>query len=359
MMTKVKSIVLTGGGSVGHVAPNIALIEKFQQEGWQVSYIGSHNGIEKNLVMQLNVPYYSVATGKLRRYFSWQNFLDPGKIFLGIGQAIFLLRRLKPDLVFSKGGFVAFPVVIAAWLNRIPVFIHESDLSLGLANRMCLPFATKVCVAFPETKVRSKKVVVTGIPIRNDILHGVAQYGRTICGFSAEKKILLVFGGSLGAKQINKIIRQLLPKILSQFQVVHICGQDNIDQSYSYDGYKQFAYLDKEFSHVLAAADFVISRAGANSIYELLILRKPNILIPLQQDFSRGDQILNAQYCADKEISELILSEQLTAALLLEKIYELAKKQVIMLRAMQNFNVMVGATLIFTMVQEVVYAKQS
>ena len=359
MKTKVKSIVLTGGGSVGHVAPNIALIEKFIQEGWQVNYIGSHDGIEKNLIMQLNIPYYSVTTGKLRRYFSWQNFFDPGKIFLGIIQAIFLLRSLKPDLVFSKGGFVAFPVVMAARLNRIPVFIHESDLSLGLANKLCLPFAAKVCVAFSETKVRSKKVVVTGIPIRNDVLHGVAQYGRTICGFTAKKKILLVFGGSLGAEQINKVIRQLLPKLLSQLQVVHVCGQDKIDQSCNYDGYKQFAYLAKEFPHVLAAADLVISRAGANSIYELLILRKPNILIPLQQDFSRGDQILNAQYCAAKGMSELILPERLTAELLLEKIYELAKEQVIMLQAMQSFNVLAGTDLIFTMAQEVIYAKQS
>ena len=206
MTTKVKNIVLTGGGSVGHVAPNLALIKKLQQTGWGVNYIGSQTGIEKVIITKLNIPYYAIVTGKWRRYFSWQNFIDPCKVFWGVIQGFFLLRKLKSDVVFSKGGFVAFPVVVAAWANRIPVIIHESDLSLGLANKFCLPFASKICVTFPETVAQiknKKKVVITGVPIRQDFFHSDAKRGRELCGFGLNKKIILVFGGSLGADQIN------------------------------------------------------------------------------------------------------------------------------------------------------------
>lgn len=354
METKTKKILFTGGGSAGHVTPNLALIKKFEQKGWEINYIGSQTGIEKEIITKLAMPYYSIATGKLRRYFSWQNFIDPYKIIFGIIQAFMLIRKLKPNAVFSKGGFVAFPVVIAAWLNRIPVIIHEADLTIGLANKLCLPFATKICVTFPETIVQIKnkeKAAITGIPIREDFFHGSAERGRAICGFAANKKVLLVFGGSLGADQVNKIVRQLLPNILERFQIVHVCGEGKIDPNCNYTGYRQFAYLHKEFPDVLAAADLVISRSGANSLYELIALRKPNILIPLAKAASRGDQILNAKYCAERGFSIVILQEQLTPDLLLEKMALVEKNRDAMIAAIKKFAVLDSVKLIYEAIE--------
>jgi len=350
---KVKKIILTGGGSAGHVTPNLALIKNFQQKGWELNYIGSQAGIEKELIAKTSVPYHAIATGKLRRYFSWQNLLDPFKIILGIIQAFILLHKLKPAVVFSKGGFVAFPVVVAAWLNRVPIIIHEADLTIGLTNKLCLPFATKICVAFPETirQIKNKKnAIVTGIPIREEFFQGNAKHGREICGFTPNKKIILVFGGSLGADQINKVVRQLLPNILEQFQIAHVCGEGKIDTNCNYEGYKQFAYLHEEFPHVLAAADLVISRSGANSLYELLALHKPNILIPLAKATSRGDQILNAKYSAERGCSEVILQEQLTPELLLEKIATVEKNHNAMIEAIKKFAVLDGTKLIYEII---------
>ena len=340
MAVQIKKIVLTGGGSAGHVIPNLALIKKFQKEGWEINYIGSQTGIEREIITKLTIPYYAIATGKLRRYFSWQNFFDPFKIIFGIIQAAILLRKLKPKVVFSKGGFVSFPVVVAAWINRIPTIIHESDLTVGFANKLCLPFATKICVTFPETSQQiknQKKCEITGTPVREEFFHGDAERGKVVCGFTSNKKVLLFFGGSLGADQINKVVRKLLPDILERFQVVHVCGKDKIDDNYKYDDYKQFAFLSEDFPHILAAADLVISRSGANSIYELIVLRKPSILIPLAKTSSRGDQILNAQYCAERGFSEVILSEQLTPELLLEKITVVEKNYEVMVAAIKKF----------------------
>jgi UDP-N-acetylglucosamine--N-acetylmuramyl-(pentapeptide) pyrophosphoryl-undecaprenol N-acetylglucosamine transferase len=357
METKIKKIVLTGGGSAGHVVPNLALIKKFQQEGWRVEYIGSQAGIEKEIIAKLEMPYYAIVTGKLRRYFSWQNFIDPFKILFGIIQAFILVHKLKPDAVFSKGGFVSFPVVVAAWINRVPVVIHESDLTFGLANKLCSPFADKICVAFPETANQFKnneKVVATGIPIRKEFFSGDAEMGRKICGFDSNKKIILVFGGSLGADQINKVARQLLPEILEQFQIAHVCGTGKIDDGYKYDGYKQFEYLHEEFPHVLAAANLVISRSGANSIYELIAFRKPSILIPLTKDFSRGDQILNAQYCVEHGYSEAILQEQLIPVFLLKKIEIVEQNHDSMIETIKEFEVLDGVKLIYEIVEKCV-----
>lgn len=318
-----KKIILTGGGTAGHVTPNIALIEKLRNSGWEIFYIGSKTGIEKELIFKHNIPYYSIATGKLRRYFSWQNFIDPFKIIYGIVQAFFLCRKIKPNIVFSKGGFVAFPVCFATWLNRIPVVVHESDLTVGLANKLSFPFAKKICVTFPETKKYVKyqdKVLVTGSPIRPALFSGNAENGLKLCGFTADKKVILVFGGSLGADKINTVIRALLPEILNEFQIAHVCGNGNVDERLNFPGYKQFTYLDHEFPDVMAAANMVISRAGANTIYELLALRKPHILLPLGDSSSRGDQIKNAEFCNKNGYSEVILESELTPELLLSKI---------------------------------------
>jgi len=350
-----KKIIFTGGGSAGHVTPNIALIEKFLTSNWEINYIGSKTGIEKELITRLKIPYYNITTGKLRRYFSWQNFLDPLKIIYGIIQALLLCIKLKPNIIFSKGGFVSFPVVIAAWTLRIPVIIHESDLTIGLANKISFPFATKICVTFPNTYQQlgnKKKAILTGIPIRKDFFMENADKGREICNFTLNKKIILVFGGSLGADFINNLIRKLLPQLLPQFQIIHICGKNKIDPNYQFTGYQQFEYLHNELPHFLAAADLVISRAGANSIYELLILRKPNILLPLSANASRGDQIVNAKYCVSQGFSEMLLEKELSAESLLEKINLVNKNQGALIAAMNKFEVLPATEIICQLLEK-------
>ena len=316
-------IIFTGGGSAGHVTPNIALINECRNHGWDVNYIGSKHGMEKELIATLAIPYFAITTGKLRRYFSWRNFIDPFKILRGIWQAFWLCRKISPLIVFSKGGFVAFPVVIAAWLNRIPVIVHESDLTPGLANKLSFPFADQICVTFAVTKehiMQQDKVVVTGTPIRPELFHGDAANGLRLCGFTADKPVILIYCGGLGSQAINRNIRALLPQLLNNFQVIHICGKNNIDPKLEQPGYKQFVYLQQELPDIMACTDLVISRSGANSLYELLTLQKPHILIPLPKKASRGDQIVNAQYFAKQGMSQVIFEETLTPAKLYEKI---------------------------------------
>lgn len=315
----VKKILFTGGGSAGHVTPNVGLIETFLREGWQVSYVGSVDGIEKAIIAELDVVYYSISSGKLRRYFSWQNFIDPMRILLGILQSFLICRRLSPDVLFSKGGFISVPVVIGAWLNRVTVITHESDITPGLANRLCYPFAARVCVTFPETVrlLKSDKVVLTGTPVRANILSGDAAAGRRFLGLKSDRKTILIFGGSLGATAINAVVRAALPQLLQDFQIVHICGAGNLHTDLnSLQHYHQVEYLHEQFGDLLACADLVVARAGANSIYELLLCRKPHILIPLSRQVSRGDQIINARTFADLGYSEVIEEEALTADLL-------------------------------------------
>ncbi|KPJ68013.1 MAG: UDP-diphospho-muramoylpentapeptide beta-N-acetylglucosaminyltransferase [Coxiella sp. DG_40] len=323
MQGQEKRILFTGGGSAGHVTPNIALIKKLRNEGWDIFYIGSTKGVEKEIISKLNIPYFSIPVGKLRRYFSWHNFIDPIKIVFGLIQAFFLYWKIRPRVVFSKGGFVAFPVVVSSWLHRIPIVIHESDLTPGLANRLSFRFANTICVSFEETKKYIKnqdKIIITGTPVREELLCGNINKGLDLCGFSSDKKIILVYAGGLGSKSINGIIRAMLPKILINFQVVHICGKNNLDNGLALPGYKQFEYLDSEFANVLACANIVICRAGANSIYELLALKKPHILIPLPKLVSRGDQIVNAEYFLKRGFSQVVFEEDLSPIKLYEKV---------------------------------------
>ncbi|MBN2689956.1 MAG: undecaprenyldiphospho-muramoylpentapeptide beta-N-acetylglucosaminyltransferase [Gammaproteobacteria bacterium] len=318
-------IIFTGGGSAGHVVPNLAIINALQKDNWQSFYIGSKQGIERKIIGQ-KLPYFAIASGKLRRYFSWQNFVDPLKIFLGIVQSYFLIKKLKPKVVFSKGGFVSLPVVIAAWLNRVPTIIHESDLTPGLTNRLSAPFASKICLTFDETKkhLKTTNTVVTGCPIRSELLKGNPENGRAICGFNDDKKIILVIGGGLGSAIINKTIEDLLPKILANYQVVHICGKDK-KNTLKIAGYKSFEYIYDELADIMACADLVISRAGSNTLYELLTLGKPHILIPLSKKSSRGDQIINANFFVKRGFSKVIDEDTLTCDLLHKEIDNLAE----------------------------------
>lgn len=293
-----RRILLTGGGSAGHVSVNLALIPRLQAAGWQVDYIGSEKGIERTLIEGLpGVHYEAVSTGKLRRYFDWKNIMDPVHVMKGVLQAYRIIRKRKPSVIFSKGGFVSVPVVIGGWMNRIPVIIHESDLTPGLANRIAIPFATRVCLTFAETEQRVPidKATYVGAVIRAELFEGQATKGLMLCDFVRSKPVLLIMGGSLGSQRVNGAIRSVLPELLKDFQVVHICGQGNLDERLKMRGYKQFEFLKDELPSVMAMADIVLSRAGANAIFEFLALHKPMLLIPLSLEASRGDQIANAR----------------------------------------------------------------
>jgi UDP-N-acetylglucosamine--N-acetylmuramyl-(pentapeptide) pyrophosphoryl-undecaprenol N-acetylglucosamine transferase len=320
---KGKTIVFTGGGSAGHVLVNLSLIPRFQEKGWAVVYVGSEQGIERELVIELqDVPYTPIATGKLRRYFDWKNFKDPFKVIKGVGQAFRHIRRTKPDVIFSKGGFVSVPVIIAGWLNRVPMLIHESDMTPGLANRIAIPFVDKVCVTFPETvdHFKQSKAVHVGPIVRDELYRGEAERGRQLCGFSSHKPVLLVMGGSLGAKRINETVRGNVDSLVSEFQIVHICGKGQVEERLNKPGYRQFEYLQQELADIMAMTDVLVSRAGSNSIFEFLALRKPMLLIPLSEQASRGDQILNARSFQRSGFADVLAEEDLTDTAFVEKV---------------------------------------
>ena len=325
-----KRIILTGGGTAGHVTPNIALIPKLRELGYDIQYIGSYNGIEKELIEPFGIPYHGISSGKLRRYFSLQNFTDPFRVLKGLSEAKKLIRELKPDIIFSKGGFVSVPVVLAGKKNKVPVIIHESDMTPGLANKLAISFATKVCCNFPETMnyLPAEKAVLTGSPIRKELLQGNKLAGLNLCHFNTEKPVILVVGGSTGAVKVNNAVRAILPELLKDFQVVHLCGKGKTDKSFeNKEGYVQFEYISKEMRDLFAMSDIVISRAGANAICELLALKKPNLLIPLSANASRGDQILNANSFKKHGYSAVLMEEDITPETLLAAVRDLYQKR--------------------------------
>lgn len=335
-----KKIVMTGGGTAGHVTPNIALIPSLREAGYEISYIGSYEGIEKRLIEEQNIPYYGISSGKLRRYFDPKNFTDPFKVVKGLAQAVSLLKKIKPGIVFSKGGFVSVPVVLAAKICHIPAIIHESDITPGLANKIAIPGATKVCCNFPETLkyLPKEKAVFTGSPIRQELLSGNADAALTFCKLPAKSKpVLLIIGGSTGSKVINTIVRASLPTLLKNYLVIHLCGKNNLDASLEgMAGYVQLEYAGKELADLFALSDIVISRAGANAIFELLALRKPNILIPLSAAASRGDQILNANSFKNSGYSYVLEEEKLSMETLQNAIAEVNGKKNTYISAMEQ-----------------------
>lgn len=334
-----KRIVLTGGGTAGHVTPNIALIPGLKERGYEIFYIGSYNGIEKKLIEDMNIPYYGISTGKLRRYFDLKNISDPFRVLKGIHEAREILKKIRPDIIFSKGGFVAVPVALAASNLKIPLLIHESDMTPGLANRICIPYAVKVCCNFPETRdsLPEGKAFVTGTPIRQELLHGDADAGREFCGFNREKPVLMVIGGSQGSVFVNTKIREALPELLKNWQVVHLCGKGNLDDSLDQTpGYRQYEYIKEQLPDLFAMADVVVSRAGANAICEISALAKPNLLIPLGTNASRGDQILNARSFEKQGYSMVLEEENLTEESLLEAVGKLYENRETYRKAMQS-----------------------
>ena len=317
-----KKIILTGGGTAGHVIPNIALLPALKDADFEIMYIGSYNGIERNLIEKEGLYYKPISSGKLRRYFSIQNFIDPFKVLRGYFQAKKIIKKYKPDVIFSKGGFVSVPVVMAASKRKIPVICHESDLTPGLANKLSMKFATKICHTFPETaRFLGDKGIFTGSPVRSDLKSGDKKKGLEFCGFKDDKPVIMVVGGSLGAASINKSIRSSLDTLLKDFNIIHLCGKDKLDSSKEgIEGYRQFEYVNEEMKDLFAACDIIVSRAGSNAIWEFVYLNKPAILIPLPAASSRGDQILNAKSFKKQGFSEIINEEDLTDELLIKTI---------------------------------------
>ncbi len=354
-----KKIVLTGGGTAGHVTPNIALIPSLKEAGFEISYIGSYDGIEKKLIGDFDLPYTGISTGKFRRYLDVKNLTDPFRVLRGLSEARKYLKAYKPDVVFSKGGFVSVPVVRAAASLGIPCIIHESDMTPGLANKLCIPVAHKICCNFPETLklLPEEKAVLTGSPIRRELSSGNKLAGLNMCGFTANKPVILVMGGSLGAANVNAAVRAALPRLLNDFQIVHLCGKDKVDNLLlNTEGYKQFEYIKAELKDLFAMADVVISRAGANAICELLALKIPNILIPLPSASSRGDQILNAKSFESQGFSIVVDEEDLTTDLLVDKVHELYFNRQSYTEAMNKSGQIDSISTIMKLIEEAIHS---
>ena len=356
-----KKILLTGGGTAGHVTPNIALLPYLKKAGFEIEYMGSYNGIEKKLMEEQGIPYTGISSGKLRRYHDIKNLTDPARILKGLHEAKIYMKEKKPDIVFSKGGFVSVPVIFAASSAGIPVVIHESDLTPGLANKLSIPKASKICYNFPETEqyLPEGKSVHTGLPVRRQLLDGDPHKGYAFCGFPEDKPIVMVIGGSLGAASINEVVREALPELLKKVYVAHICGKGKMDPAYSnLAGYKQFEYVSDTLPDLFAASDLIVSRAGANVIYEIVAIKKPSILIPLGTDASRGDQILNAKSFKRRGFAEVLFEDHLTKDALYNDIVEVWHNRESYIKAMEASKTEDSAKLVTDVILEVLEEHQ-
>ena len=349
-----KRILLTGGGTAGHVTPNIALIPTLRKHNFEIHYAGTRQGIEFDLISRENVPFHFITAGKLRRYFDLKNITDIFRIVLGLIQSILLIMRLRPDIIFSKGGFVSCPVVWAAWLFGMPVIIHESDITPGLANRISIPFAKRICFSFPETArhLTTNKGIHTGIPIRHSLFEGRSDEGKRICGFDDKKPVIMIIGGSLGSQIVNAMIRESLTILLREFNICHICGKGNLVEDQK--GYRQFEYVNKELAHFFAMADIVVSRSGATTLFELLALRKPALLIPLASNASRGDQILNARSFEGQGYSRVLLQENLSSETLITALSAAFNDRKKMIDAMESSSFSDGVEPVVKVIESIV-----
>lgn len=351
-----KRIVLTGGGTAGHVTPNMAIIPSLLERGYNIHYIGSYDGIEKRLIEDMGITYHGIATGKLRRYFSLRNLSDPFRVIKGFSEAKKLMKDINPDVVFSKGGFVSVPVVLAASSKKIPCVIHESDMTPGLANKICLPKATKICCNFPEAAANlpKNKAVVTGTPIRKELYEGNAASAMKFCGFTEVRPTILVMGGSSGALHVNEIIWSCLKPLTEKYNIIHLCGKGKTNHDYdNVANYIQFEYIKDEMKDLLAMADIVISRAGANAICELLALHKPSILIPLPLSASRGDQVLNATSFEKSGYAKLLSEETLTKENFLEAVNDMFNNRDKYINAMNKSNSVNATEIIVDLIDDV------
>lgn len=348
-----KRIVLTGGGTAGHVTPNLALIPHLQKMGYEVHYIGTHDGMERGLIEPVEgVTYHAVHSGKLRRYFDLKNISDPFRVMRGVGEAASIIKKLRPRVVFAKGGFVSVPVVYGARLRGVPVVLHESDLTPGLANKLCAPFANVLCTTFPETAKSVKNGVYTGTPLREELFAAAREEGLKEFGLSGEKPVLMMTGGSSGAVSVNQCLRQALPLLLPMFDVLHLCGKGNVDESAAQKGYVQVEYLSGGMAKAFAAADLLVSRAGSNTLAELLALRKPNLLIPYPSSASRGDQIENAASFEKRGFSMVLPQADMTPESLAERVRALWENRMQYVRAMQEEKVENGVAAVLNEIEK-------
>ncbi|NKB99713.1 MAG: UDP-N-acetylglucosamine--N-acetylmuramyl-(pentapeptide) pyrophosphoryl-undecaprenol N-acetylglucosamine transferase [Pseudomonadales bacterium] len=306
-------VLIVGGGSAGHVLPTVPIVTALAEEGHDVVFVGTHSGLEADLVAELPCDFRAISAGKLRRYLSLENVLDIFRTLLGIFQSLLLVLKTKPQVIFSKGGYVSFPLVLAGWICRVPIVAHESDISPGLANRLVTPFANTICTSFADTAFKGAKthVVHTGTPLRAEIVDGSATTGRQRLGISPDKPLLVVTGGSLGADRLNEIVRSEIQELTQTFYVFHVCGPGKL-VAMEVSDYVQAEFVAEGWGDVLAAADVVLSRAGANALFELVALQKKNLLVPLPKVASRGDQIENAAYAQARGWSLVIAEEDLT-----------------------------------------------
>ncbi|MBR5962291.1 MAG: undecaprenyldiphospho-muramoylpentapeptide beta-N-acetylglucosaminyltransferase [Clostridia bacterium] len=351
-----KKIVLTGGGTLGHVTPHLALIPRLKEAGYEIHYIGTENGMEAPKMRAVEgITYHAVKSGKLRRYHDWKNFTDPFRVIAGAFQSARLMGKIKPDVVFSKGGFVAVPVVFGAWLHRIPVLCHESDLTPGLANKLCKPFATRFATTFPEcAEALGAKAEMTGTPLRPELFRGDKEKGLSLLGFNGQKPVLLMMGGSSGAQSVNACLRKAIPELTPDFDVAHICGKGNLDAELEgTPGYKQIEFLDADLPDVLACTDLVLSRAGANALCEFQALGRPMLLIPYPKGASRGDQILNAKSLEKRGLCRVLLQENMTPETMVKEIRETWAERDALTEALRNAPPANGTERVLQMIEEI------
>ena len=351
-----KKIVLTGGGTAGHVTPHLSLIPRLQAEGYEVHYIGTARGMERGMIEPLpNVTYHVVKSGKLRRYFSWENVADAGRVLAGAGEAMRLMRQIQPDVCFSKGGFVGVPVVVGAWLRHVPTVIHESDLTPGLANRISARFAARIATTFEEcAQALGDKATATGTPLRPELFAGSRAKGLALAGFTGQKPVLLMTGGSQGAQSVNAALRASLPELLPHMDVLHLCGRGNLDESLAHQaGYCQKEFLNEEMADALAAADIVLSRAGSNTLSELLALNKPMLLVPYPMGASRGDQIQNAESYRKRGLARVLLQEQMSRETMTRALLELLDERDALKAAVEAYPVKDGTDAVLQLIEDV------
>jgi UDP-N-acetylglucosamine--N-acetylmuramyl-(pentapeptide) pyrophosphoryl-undecaprenol N-acetylglucosamine transferase len=316
------TIILTGGGTAGHCVPNIALIQHLKNHFDKIYYIGSENGIEKQIITeQTKLKYFGISCAKLKRSITLKNLLIPFKVALGVKQAGVILDKLKPDVIFSKGGYVAVPVILAGKKRKIPIITHESDFTIGLANKITAKHCKKVLTSFPETAKTIKNGLYVGPPLKQ--LKTSKTTALNKFGLSGKKPVILVTGGSLGSQIINTTLREALPNLLKNFEILHICGKNNIDKDIVHNGYVQVEFVN-DMKQAYSVADICVSRAGSNTLFELLSLKKPCVLIPLPKGASRGDQVLNAEYFQKKGVVYVLQQNALTPeslAITIESVY--------------------------------------
>lgn len=317
-----KKIVLTGGGTAGHVMPNIALLKYLEKEFDEIHYIGSHNGIERNIIEKYpQVIYHGISTVKLIRSLTPKNLLIPFKLLKSLRETRKILKGINPSVIFSKGGFVSVPVVLAGSKLKIPIIAHESDSSIGLANKIIIKKCEKMCFSFENlAKKYKEKGLYTGSPIRDNIFKGDKEKTLKELNFAPNKTTILIMGGSLGATAINNVIFENAEELSKKYNIIHIVGKNNINKKLiNLKNYKQIEFTN-QIENYFAAADLIISRSGSNSIFEFLALKKPMILIPLPKASSRGDQILNAQIFHNNGFSHILYQEKLNKDSLLDLI---------------------------------------